>query len=57
MKQHQERLAVDTPGQGFVEITRLIHTVVERARVTTGLCHVFIQHTCCSLCIQENADP
>jgi secondary thiamine-phosphate synthase enzyme len=57
MRQHQERLAVDTPGQGFHEITRLIHTVVERAGVTTGLCHLFVQHTSCSLCIQENADP
>lgn len=57
MKQHQDRLAIDTPGQGFVEITRLIQAVVKRSGIATGLCHVFVQHTSCSLCIQENADP
>ncbi|MHC4938110.1 MAG: secondary thiamine-phosphate synthase enzyme YjbQ [Planctomycetota bacterium] len=57
MRQTQEKLAIDTPGQGFVEITRLVQAVVRRSGIATGLCHVFVQHTSCSLCIQENADP
>jgi len=57
LKQHQDRLAVDTPGRGFVEITRLVQAVVARSGVAEGLCTVFVQHTSCSLAIQENADP
>ena len=57
MKQSQDRLGVDTPGQGFHEITRLVQAVVGRSGVRTGLCTVFVQHTSCSLTIQENADP
>jgi secondary thiamine-phosphate synthase enzyme len=57
MKQNQERLAIDTPGRGFVEITRLIQAVVGRSGISEGICCVFVQHTSCSLAIQENADP
>ncbi|MEM8883087.1 MAG: secondary thiamine-phosphate synthase enzyme YjbQ [Planctomycetota bacterium] len=57
MRQLQERLSIDTPGQGFHEITRLVQTVVKRSGIGEGLCTVFVQHTSCSLCIQENADP
>lgn len=54
---HQETVEVRTTGQGLQDITRLVAQVVERSRVKTGLCHVFIQHTSASLVIQENADP
>ena len=57
MRQQQDRLAIDTPGQGFVEITRLVQAVLGRTGIREGLCTVFVQHTSCSLCIQENADP
>ncbi|MHC4953677.1 MAG: secondary thiamine-phosphate synthase enzyme YjbQ [Planctomycetota bacterium] len=57
MKQHQERLRIDTAGAGFHEITPLIQTVVARSGIGTGLATIFVQHTSCSLCIQENADP
>ena len=57
MKQHQEELRVDTPGQGFHEITSIVQTVVGRSGIQEGLATVFVRHTSCSLCIQENADP
>jgi len=57
MKQHQEELRIDTPGQGFHEITPLIQTVVARSGIGEGLATIFVRHTSCSLCIQENADP
>ncbi len=33
MKQHQEELRVDTPGQGFHEVTSLVQTVVARSGI------------------------
>ena len=53
----QEVIEVPTRGRGFVDVTAEIAAVVERARVSTGLCSVFIQHTSASLVVQENADP
>ncbi len=56
-----ERLTIATPGQGLHEITREIKRSVARAIGQSGqregLCTLFIQHTSCSLTIQENADP
>jgi len=53
----QEQLVVETPGKGFTDITARISAVVERSRITLGLCVVFVRHTSASLVIQENADP
>ena len=46
-------IEVPTNGQGFTHITQQVNAVL-----TDGakLCHVFVQHTSCSLLIQENAD-
>ena len=56
-----ERLTIATPGQGLHEITREIQRIVGKALTAAnqreGLCTVFLQHTSCSLTIQENADP
>ena len=57
MKQRQEQLRIDTRGPGFVEITGLVQAVVSRSGIAEGLVTIFVQHTSCSLCIQENADP
>jgi secondary thiamine-phosphate synthase enzyme len=51
------QFAVDTPGQGLHEITATVADAVRAARVTEGLCTVFVRHTSASLVIQENADP
>ncbi len=50
-------LAVDTPGEGLVEITREVARFVEDAGAREGALFLFIRHTSASLTIQENADP
>lgn len=50
-----QHLTVSTNGQGLYEITHDISSLLGRA--SQGLCHLFVQHTSCSLTIQENADP
>jgi len=51
------RIAVQTDGRGFYEITGEIESWVRAQGLRTGLLTVFIQHTSASLTIQENADP
>ncbi len=50
-------LAVDTPGEGFVEITREVARFVADVGALEGALFLFIRHTSASLTIQENADP
>jgi secondary thiamine-phosphate synthase enzyme len=57
MKVRQEVLVVGTTGRGFVDISTRVENVVAAAKVATGLCTLFIQHTSASLIIQENAAP
>lgn len=53
----QKTLSLTTHGQGLYEFTREIETWVNEQSVETGVCHLFVRHTSCSLTIQENADP
>ena len=57
MKVHQDVLDVATRGRGLYDVTSKVARIVAEAKVTTGLCTVFVQHTSASLVIQENADP
>jgi secondary thiamine-phosphate synthase enzyme len=50
-------LAVDTRGEGFVEITRDVEDFVAAAGAGDGILLMFVRHTSASLLIQENADP
>jgi secondary thiamine-phosphate synthase enzyme len=50
-------LTVQTPGAGFVDLTREIAKFVDDASATEGAVTLFIRHTSASLTIQENADP
>ena len=50
-------LAVDTRGEGFVEITQDVEDFVTAAGAGDGVLLLFIRHTSASLVIQENADP
>ena len=54
---HQRSVEIQTRGRGLVDVTREVAAIVAEARVTVGLCSVFVQHTSASLVIQENADP
>ena len=53
----QEGITVETRRQGLLDITSHIEPVVRQSGLERGLCTVFVQHTSCSLVIQENADP
>lgn len=53
----QAILEFSTPGRGTRDITAAVEKVVSESGVQTGLAHVFVQHTSCSLTITENADP
>ncbi len=50
----RETLSFQTNGAGLHEITEAVGAVV---RGCDGLATLFVQHTSCSLLIQENADP
>jgi secondary thiamine-phosphate synthase enzyme len=54
---HQETLVTRTARAGLHEITDPVAAIVRRAGLVTGLVHVFVRHTSCSLVIMENADP
>ncbi|WP_299723668.1 secondary thiamine-phosphate synthase enzyme YjbQ [uncultured Tateyamaria sp.] len=49
----QTTFTLSTHGQGLYEFTRDVATWAQG----TGLLTLFVQHTSCSLLIQENADP
>jgi secondary thiamine-phosphate synthase enzyme len=53
----QTILTVRTSGQGLHEFTEDVRRFVRDAGVESGLLTLFVQHTSCSLCVQENADP
>lgn len=48
---------IHTGGQGLYEFTRDIQNWVQDQKPPTALLTLFVQHTSCSLLIQENADP
>ena len=54
---YQVILEIDTAGRGTRNITDAVAKAVSQSRVQTGVAHVFVQHTSCSLTITENADP
>jgi secondary thiamine-phosphate synthase enzyme len=50
-------LAVETTGEGFVDLTREIKQFVADAGAAEGMVALFVRHTSASLTVQENADP
>jgi len=54
---HQVDLTVQTRGRAIVDITKDVAKSVRDAKITRGLCTVFVHHTSASLIISENADP
>lgn len=53
----QTTLEIRSRGRGTQEITAEIARVATASGIVTGVVHVFVQHTSCSLLITENADP
>lgn len=57
MKIHQQRITLSEKKRGFHLITKeVISSLQGLHEMRAGVCHVFIQHTSASLCINENAD-
>jgi secondary thiamine-phosphate synthase enzyme len=50
-------LSVDTPGEGFLDITAQLRDFIAKAGAQDGAALLFLRHTSASLTIQENADP
>ncbi len=57
MKQAHTRIQVATSGKGLYSFTLQAERWVDEQAISNGLLTVFVQHTSCSLVIQENADP
>jgi secondary thiamine-phosphate synthase enzyme len=53
----QRTLTVHTKGPGLYEFTGEVVRFVSDSGASEGLLTLFVQHTSCSLVIQENADP
>ncbi|HQR23911.1 MAG TPA: secondary thiamine-phosphate synthase enzyme YjbQ [Steroidobacteraceae bacterium] len=53
----QTVLTIRTQGPGLYEFTVDVARFVNASGVREGLVTLFVQHTSCSLCVQENADP
>ncbi|MBK8837667.1 MAG: YjbQ family protein [Hyphomonadaceae bacterium] len=53
----QTTFSISTRGPGFFEFTDAVQAFVESGGKESGLLTLFVQHTSCSLLIQENADP
>ena len=50
-------ITIPTRGKGLYPFTKHVDDWLSKLKVTNGLLTLFIQHTSCSLVIQENADP
>lgn len=53
----QSALTYQTNGRELIDMTAAIRDLVAKAKVTTGLCHLFLHHTSASIILCENADP
>lgn len=54
----QETFRVKTrKSQEVADITRQVADVVARARLSEGLCTIFVRHATAAIIINENADP
>ena len=56
MRFHQADLEIRTEGRGTHDLTAQLQALVRDARVSRGLCTVFVHHTSASLMVCENAD-
>jgi len=57
MRQAQSILTIPMQGRGMRNITQDLIAQLDESGIIQGMLHLFVQHTSCSLLIQENADP
>lgn len=48
---------INTPTEGFIEITQKIIEIVASLGISDGVCQVFVPHTTAGITMNENADP
>jgi secondary thiamine-phosphate synthase enzyme len=53
----QKELHFTTSGRSTTNISRQVQEIVAESGISTGICHIFVQHTSASLMLCENADP
>jgi len=53
----QFEIFIQTKSQGTIEITSEITALAEKAKMSVGLCHLFLHHTSASIILCENYDP
>ncbi|WP_337268889.1 secondary thiamine-phosphate synthase enzyme YjbQ [Oryzifoliimicrobium ureilyticus] len=53
----QTKITLETRGQGLYEFTDAVQSFVKGYDHQEALLTIFVQHTSCSLIVQENADP
>lgn len=49
--------SIDTPKEGFIDITHHIEKALKESRIQNGICLIFVPHTTAGITINENADP
>ena len=52
-----EQFSLNTPAEGFIDITGQVRKIVASGNVQNGLCQIFVPHTTAGVTISENADP
>ena len=52
-----EQFSLNTPEEGFIDITGQVRKIVASGNVQNGLCQIFVPHTTAGVTINENADP
>jgi secondary thiamine-phosphate synthase enzyme len=48
---------INTPREGFIDITSQVAEILRQSQGENHLCQVFIPHTTAGVTINENADP
>ena len=57
MRQILTRLSLQTHGEGFTDLTARLDAEIGRSGLAQGIAVLAVQHTSCSLTVNENADP
>ena len=52
-----EQFFLDTPKEGFIDITLPVGEIILNGHVRKGICQIFVPHTTAGVTINENADP
>lgn len=52
-----EQFLLETPRDGFIDITDQVRNYVCFSKIERGICQVFVPHTTAAITINENADP